>query len=218
MKTQNPWMGRARGSAGNMTSSKVYDKNVMRAKAFEVNNPNTAAQQSERNFFKQCQDAIAGVSEEQLRSLFPNMPKNKSRRNALMSQVLKQFSLINNAKQLNPSITNAFGNGKKLTMDYIDDFDSESTFELFPQVLSTLKTFPGYYEIYFVGYRQAQDKNPEFYITDTGYTIEDIGETTPMSDLGFTEDYLYNGYFTLAINQQEDVLLSFGQAKLYTRS
>ena len=47
-KVQNPIIGRAKGSAGGMTFSKNYDKNVMRAKAFEVNNPNTQAQQTQR--------------------------------------------------------------------------------------------------------------------------------------------------------------------------
>ena len=39
MKVQNPIIGRARGSAGGMTFCKNYDKNVARAKAFEVSNP-----------------------------------------------------------------------------------------------------------------------------------------------------------------------------------
>ena len=52
MKFQSPWMGRVSGSAGNMTGCKMYSSNVMRAKAFEVANPNTEAQQVQRNYFK----------------------------------------------------------------------------------------------------------------------------------------------------------------------
>lgn len=113
MKTQNPWMGRARGSAGNMTSSKVYDKNVMRAKAFEVNNPKTAAQTNERNFFADAQKVCQTVSEEQLRSLFGVKPKSKSRRNALLSQLLEAFSINNGVKEFDFSKLYAIGNGAK---------------------------------------------------------------------------------------------------------
>lgn len=115
MKTQNPWMGRARGSAGNMTSSKVYDKNVMRAKAFEVNNPKTAAQTNERNFFAEAQKVCQTVSEEQLRSLFGVKPKSKSRRNALLSQLLEAFSINNGVKEFDFSKLQAIGNGQKVT-------------------------------------------------------------------------------------------------------
>ena len=79
MKTQNPWMGRMKGSAGSMTGCKVYDKNVMRAKAFEVNNPKTQAQQTERGFFAQLIAAVATLSDAQLRTLYPQKPKTKSR-------------------------------------------------------------------------------------------------------------------------------------------
>ena len=114
MKTQNPWMGRARGSAGNMTSSKVYDKNVMRAKAFEVNNPKTAAQTNERNFFAEAQKVCQTVSEEQLHSLFGVKPKSKSRRNALLSQLLEAYSITNGVKDFDFSKLNSIGNGQKV--------------------------------------------------------------------------------------------------------
>ena len=88
MKIQSPWMGRIKGSAGNMTGCKVYDKNVMRAKAFEVSNPNTSAQQVRREFFSTALKVASSVSEEQLRSLFGQKPKAMSRRNALTKQLM----------------------------------------------------------------------------------------------------------------------------------
>ena len=88
MKIQSPWMGRIKGSAGNMTGCKVYDKNVMRAKAFEVSNPNTSAQQVRREFFSTALKVSSSVSEEQLRSLFGQKPKAMSRRNALTKQLM----------------------------------------------------------------------------------------------------------------------------------
>lgn len=116
MKIQSPWMGRVRGSAGNMTGSKLYDKNVLRAKAFEVSNPNTAAQQTERNFFAQVADCCASVSEEQLRSLFGVKPKSMSRRNALTKQLSAAFTIDGTNKVLDFSKLPAIGNGEKINV------------------------------------------------------------------------------------------------------
>lgn len=115
MKTQNPWMGRVRGSAGNMTGCKVYDKNVLRAKAFEVSNPDTAAQQTQRDFFKEVASIVATVSEEELRSLFGIKPKAMSRRNALSKQVAAAYSVDGNEKHVDFSKLQAIGNGQKVT-------------------------------------------------------------------------------------------------------
>lgn len=111
MKTQNPIIGRSKGSAGGMTFCKVYDKNVARAKAFEVSNPKTQAQQTERGFFAQLMGAVATVSEDQLRSIFPQKPKTKSRRNMLTTQLSSAFSVDGTTKSLDYSKIEQFGNG-----------------------------------------------------------------------------------------------------------
>lgn len=129
MKTQNPWMGRVRGSAGNMTGCKVYDKNVLRAKAFEVSNPDTAAQQTQRDFFKEVAAIVATVSEEELRSLFGIKPKAMSRRNALSKQVAAAFSVEGNEKHVDFSKLQAIGNGAKVTTPIGISEDGEIDFE-----------------------------------------------------------------------------------------
>ena len=116
MKTQNPWMGRFRGSAGNMTGCKVYDKNVLRAKAFEVANPNTQAQQVQRNFFKSLSQLVATFSDEQLRTLFSQKPKAMSRRNALSRQIAGDYDLDNGQKIIDFTKITTLGNAQ--TMDF----------------------------------------------------------------------------------------------------
>ncbi|MBO7182835.1 MAG: hypothetical protein J6V49_01735 [Bacteroidales bacterium] len=114
MKTQNPWIGRVKGSAGNMTGCKVYDKNVLRAKAFEVSNPNTASQQTQRNFFKQVSGIASTVSEEELRSLFGMKPKAMSRRNMLSKQIAAATAVVDGVKIVDFSKIEAIGNGAKV--------------------------------------------------------------------------------------------------------
>lgn len=110
MKIQSPWMGRIKGSAGNMTGCKVYDKNVMRAKAFEVSNPNTAAQQTQRSFFASLVDLCSDFSEAQLRTLFPAKPKTMSRRNAITKQIAMSYEIDGTTKSIDFTKIDTLGN------------------------------------------------------------------------------------------------------------
>ena len=114
MKVQNPVIGRMKGSAGGMTGSKVHNKNVLRAKAMEVNNPHTTAQVTQRDFFTQVQAIASTVSNEQLRSLFGIKPKSMSRRNALAAQIAKAFTIDGTTKSVDFSKLDAIGNGDKV--------------------------------------------------------------------------------------------------------
>lgn len=122
MKIQSPWMGRIKGSAGNMTGCKVYDKNVMRAKAFEVSNPNTPAQQTQRNFFKELTALCTDFSEEQLRTLFPQKPKTMSRRNAIAKQISESYEINAGVKSIDYASIDTLGNAS--VMDF-----GETTFD-----------------------------------------------------------------------------------------
>lgn len=110
MKIQSPWMGRIKGSAGNMTGCKVYDKNVMRAKAFEVSNPNTQAQQTQRSFFASLVDLCSDFSEAQLRTLFPAKPKTMSRRNAITKQIAMSYEVEGTTKSIDFADIDTLGN------------------------------------------------------------------------------------------------------------
>ena len=110
MKVQNPIIGRARGSAGGMTFCKNYDKNVARAKAFEVSNPKTTAQQTQRAFFAQLTALCSDFSEDQLRFLFPSKPKTMSRRNALGKQIAQSYAIDGTEKTIDYSDIDTLGN------------------------------------------------------------------------------------------------------------
>ena len=116
MKVQNPIIGRSRGSAGGMTFCKVYDKNVARAKAFEVANPKTAAQTTQRNYFKELTALVATFTEEQLRFLFPNKPKAMSRRNALAKQLADYYTVNAGVKTVDYATIDTIGNASTMDM------------------------------------------------------------------------------------------------------
>ena len=115
-KVQNPIIGRAKGSAGGMTFSKNSDQNVMRAKAFEVNNPKTQAQQIQRTYFAAVNALVSTFSPEQLRTLFPTKPKKMSRRNALSKQLSTMYTNDTNSKEIAWDEIDTLGNAS--TMDF----------------------------------------------------------------------------------------------------
>ena len=110
MKVQNPIIGRARGSAGGMTFCKNYDKNVARAKAFEVSNPKTQAQTTQRAFFAKLTALCSDFSDDQLRFLFPSKPKTMSRRNALSKQIAQSYEVDGTVKSIDFSDIDTLGN------------------------------------------------------------------------------------------------------------
>ena len=115
-KVQNPVIGRSKGSAGGMTFSKVYSKNIMRAKAFEVNNPKTTAQTTQRNFFKSVSALVATFTPEQLRFMFHTMPKGISRRNAFFKQMAENTQMVEGVKEMKLADLVTVGNAP--TMDF----------------------------------------------------------------------------------------------------
>lgn len=115
-KVQNPVIGRCKGSAGGMTWAKVYDKNVMKAKVFEANNPNTAAQQVQRSYFKSVSAQAAVLTPDMLRAIFPNMPKGISRRNAFFKQLAEYWETVQGEKVMKLADLVTVGNAP--TMDF----------------------------------------------------------------------------------------------------
>ena len=110
MKVQNPIIGRARGSAGGMTFCKNYDKNVARAKAFEVSNPKTQAQQTQRAFFAELTALCSDFSDDLLRFLFPSKPKTMSRRNAISKQIAESYEVDGTEKIIDFADIDTLGN------------------------------------------------------------------------------------------------------------
>ena len=125
-KIQNPVIGRSKGSAGGMTFTKSYANNVMRAKAFEVANPKTAAQTTQRDFFREAQGIAQSLSSDQLRSLFGSMPKGMSRRNALTRQIAAAYTINDGVKSVDFSQLEAIGNGAKVTTPYVEFSNGET--------------------------------------------------------------------------------------------
>ena len=80
-------LGGFKGKVGTVIGASWNGIAYMRGLAQSVKNPQTEAQLKQRAFFKEVQDLVGQLSDEQLAFLFPNSVKGMSRRNLLTKQL-----------------------------------------------------------------------------------------------------------------------------------
>ena len=214
MKIQSPWMGRVRGSAGNMTGCKVFDKNVLRAKAFEVSNPRTTAQVTQRDFFEQVTKIVSGVTEEQLRSLFGQKPKSMSRRNMLTKQVAAAYSIDGTNKVVDFSKLLAIGSGEKVTTPYVqfvNGVTADST--VITKELLNVED-ENNVNLILVAF---DSENDVIHIFNTGDMLPDEMTTGDLID-EFFQDFNGFAYVTCSSKGDDIASLPFGAFTIKTRS
>lgn len=214
MKGQFPWIGRSRGSAGGMTTAKINDKNVMRAKAYDVSNPNTPAQKMQRDFFKQVQKVSASVTEDQLRSLFGVKPKTMTRRNALSKQIASAYTITNGVKSVDFSKLLAIGNGEKINVPIVPIIEGNGDYNVI---------WPG------SNYKQSQGENTTLILvvfdeTNSKIVLRFVNYSNDTFPGEFDGDHLTNiidgdgyGYITEATIPLEEEI-PFGSFTIKTRA
>ena len=214
MKVQNPIIGRSRGSAGGMTFCKNYDKNVARAKAFEVSNPKTASQTNQRTFFKEVMDITKTVSDEELRSLFGIKPKAMSRRNALSKQIAAAYSVVDGQKVVDFSKLQAIGNGQKVTTPIVEYSNGRivTNYSLTPEMFgSNVTADTNIIAVFF-----DTDKN-SIKIINTDVLLDEYPDCSDV--FGAVQDITNGfGYTTCASDGSNVFDKSFGSFTLKTRA
>ena len=80
-------LGGFKGKVGTVIGASWNGIAYMRGLAQSHKNPKTAAQLQQRTFFKEVQELVSQLSDEQLAFLFPNSVKGMSRRNLLTKQL-----------------------------------------------------------------------------------------------------------------------------------
>ena len=169
MKFQSPWMGRVSGSAGNMTGCKMYSSNVMRAKAFEVANPKTAAQQVQRNYFKDLTGLTNTFTPGQLRALFPCMPKKMSRRSALAKQLGESTTMAGSAKVVAYADIETLGNAP--TLDFGETTCTLSGTTVSVGLSATVKAI-SYYADNYMACAVVNETKGDIFFPDTNVNVQ----------------------------------------------
>lgn len=125
---QNPVIGRARKQAGGMVFSKMYDKNVMRAKPASVTPSNTVAQQGQRAFITKLTGLAKGFTPDDLIRLYPSKPASRSRYSELQKQLSAGRTVTGAVASIDFTKVPVLGNG-------IDVPIEEPIFTLQPTVI-----------------------------------------------------------------------------------
>jgi len=103
-------LGGFKGKVGTVIGSSWNGISYMKGQAQSVRNPKTPAQMIQRDFFKEVQDLAGQFSNEQLAFLFPNSPKNMTRRNMLAQQLAADPIVTDDAKHADLVNLNSIGN------------------------------------------------------------------------------------------------------------
>ena len=109
-------LGGFKGKVGTVIGSSWNGISYMRGQAQSVRNPKTPAQMIQRDFFKEVQDLAGQFTNEQLAFLFPNSPKNMTRRNALAQQLAADPIVTDDAKHVDLANLNSIGNAATADM------------------------------------------------------------------------------------------------------
>lgn len=114
---QNPVIGRARKQAGGMVFSKMYDKNIMRAKPAYVTPSNTTAQQGQRAFITKLTSLAKGFTPDDLIRLFPSKPASRSRYSELQKQLSAGRNVSGATANIDLSKVPVLGNGIDVSIE-----------------------------------------------------------------------------------------------------
>ena len=88
----------------------------MRGLAQSVKNPKTAAQTTQRGFFREVLDIVGQFTNEQLAFLFPTAPSGMTRHNALVKQLAAVFAVDGDTKSVDLGNINSLGNAATADM------------------------------------------------------------------------------------------------------
>ena len=133
-------LGGFRGKVGTVIGASWNGISYMRGIAQSVRNANTAAQQTQRGFFRELLDLVGQFSNEQLEFLFPSTPKGMTRRNMLLQQFADGKVIDGDTKSVDLTEVKTVGNaptaelpavtvtaaGENLTISWNGDTDART--------------------------------------------------------------------------------------------
>ena len=103
-------LGGFRGKVGTVIGASWNGISYMRGLAQSHKNPKTAAQTTQRSFFKEVLDIASQFSDEQMKFLFPENVGGMTRHNALVKQLTEFAAVDGDTKSVDLGNINSLGN------------------------------------------------------------------------------------------------------------
>ena len=118
-------LGGFRGTVGTVVGSSWNGIVYMKGKPQSVRNPRTEDQVQQRNFFKDLQQLVAQLSDEQLASLFPTVMRGMTRRNMLTRQLAAAAAVTDDVKAVDLAQLEGIGNGERIDSPMLETVITE---------------------------------------------------------------------------------------------
>ena len=118
-------LGGFRGTVGTVVGSSWNGIAYMKGKPQSVKNPKTDAQLQQRVFFKDLQQLVSQLSDEQLASLFPTVMRGMTRRNMLTRQLAAAAAVTDDVKAVDLAQLEGIGNGECIDSPMLESLVSE---------------------------------------------------------------------------------------------
>ena len=209
-------LGGFKGKVGTVIGASWNGIAYMRGLPQSVKNPKTAAQQSQRAFFREIQRLVGQLSAEQLASLYPSITTGKTRRNMLVHQLAAAAAVVDDVKTVDLSLMEGIGSGERINSPMLESMvsDINGVLDIYAEPeTAVLIGKPAEANFIAVAYNVTQKKIAVF---NTDVTDPSEGVTIPVGNWAEEGDSV-RFYLTYAAKGENVYLRGFGSFIIKTR-
>ena len=210
-------LGGFRGTVGTVVGSSWNGIAYMKGKPQSVRNPRTDDQVQQRNFFKDLQQLVAQLSDEQLASLFPTVTRGMTRRNMFTRQLAAAAAVTDDVKSVDLAQLEGIGNGERIDSPMLESLVSEidGSLAIYAEAAAAEAIGkPAEANFIAVAYNVTKRKIGVF---NTEETDPSLGVTVPVGNWAEEGDSV-RFYLTYAAKGENVYLRGFGSFIIKTRA
>lgn len=209
-------LGGFRGTVGTVVGSSWNGIAYMKGKPQSVRNPRTDDQVQQRNFFKDLQQLVAQLSDEQLASLFPTVTRGMTRRNMFTRQLAAAAAVTDDVKAVDLAQLEGIGNGERIDSPMLESMVSvtDGVLDIYAEAAAAEAIGkPAEANFIAVAYNITKHKIGVF---NTNVTDPGMGVSVPVGGWAEQGDTV-RFYLTYATSGQNVYLRGFGSFIIKTR-
>ena len=209
-------LGGFRGTVGTVVGSSWNGIAYMKGKPQSVKNPKTDAQLQQRGFFRDLQQLVAQLSDEQLASLFPTVTRGMTRRNMFTRQLAAAAAVTGDVKAVDLTQLEGIGNGERIDSPMLESMVSvtDGVLDIYAEAAAAEAIGkPAEANFIAVAYNITKHKIGVF---NTNVTDPGMGVSVPVGGWAEQGDTV-RFYLTYATSGQNVYLRGFGSFIIKTR-
>ncbi len=209
-------LGGFRGTVGTVVGSSWNGIAYMKGKPQSVRNPRTDDQVQQRNFFKDLQQLVAQLSDEQLASLFPTVTRGMTRRNMFTRQLAAAAAVTDDVKAVDLAQLEGIGNGERIDSPMLESMVTvtDDVLDIYAEAAAAEAIGkPAEANFIAVAYNITKHKIGVF---NTDVTDPDMGVSVPVGNWAEQGDTV-RFYLTYAASGENVYLRGFGSFIIKTR-